>query len=97
MTRNGLSTVCIRCSLSSLKQTQPIGRDDPALCNKWRRATILDAGELWISSPEEGQIPQASRRALELGPERACLSCRHGEMQVSHELLAKRKDEVSGC
>jgi hypothetical protein len=47
-----------------------------------------------ISSPQEGQIPQASRRALELGPESAYLAGTQNFLRVSHELLAKREDGV---
>ena len=33
------------------------------------------------------QIPQVSRRALEIGPESACLSLGTRKLRVSHELL----------
>jgi hypothetical protein len=70
---------------------QVLSRPNPlavmVLCcaaRKWRRRFLtpgkVGRGAAPISSPQEGQIPQASRRALELWPESACLSCRHVEI-----------------
>jgi hypothetical protein len=47
-----------------------------------------------ISSPQEGQISQASRRALELWPESGAYLVGTQKLRVSHEFFAKREDEV---
>jgi hypothetical protein len=47
-----------------------------------------------ISSPQEGQIPQASRRALELGPRGLAYLVGTRKLRVCHELFAKREDEA---
>ena len=54
----------------------------------------VDRGAAPISSPQEGQIPQASRRALELWPESGAYPVGTQKLLVSHEFSAKREDEV---
>jgi hypothetical protein len=61
---------------------------------QFQHRRVAGRGAAPISSPQEGQIPQASRWALELGPESACLSLAPRKLRVSHELLAKREDGV---